>query len=423
MLYGIIIFIGSVVARIIALFDKKMHKFFLLRNGEIERIEKYFRENKNRDSRTIWFHASSAGELEQAKPLIDHLKRGKNNIRIVASFFSPSGYEAGLKYEMLDFSFNLPLDYAKNARRLLDCIDPHAIIYSKYDVWTNLTLEARKRKIKLALISATLPGKSLRHRFPLSLFFTKAYSALDRIYAISDEDAGRYGKISIADNVIVSGDTRFDRVKTVIADMKSNSKNIIKKEKDLIYILAGSTYVKCEKNLIAVLKRLNGKVKRIRLILVPHEIDRENILRLNKLVAESGCSPVECTGTPGPVSLKENDVLIVDAFGILAFLYKEADIVFVGGSYKGSVHSVLEPAVFGKPIITGPYIKNSREAVKLKETGGLIKCDGRNELYEEILKLINDASYRKGVSRKSKTFFDENTGASALIMEDLEKLL
>jgi 3-deoxy-D-manno-octulosonic-acid transferase len=427
MLYEIIIFIGSFIARIIALFDKKMAKFFLLRKGEINRVAGYFCNYKNKKSKVIWFHASSAGELEQAKPLIEHFKRGKKNAKgtlIIASFFSPSGYEAGLKYKNLDFCFNLPLDYRKNAKRLLDCINPKIIIYSKYDVWTNLTVEARKRNIKLALISATLPEKSLRHRLPYSIFFSKAYSALDRIYAISKADAERLGKISNNKNsIIVSGDTRFDRVKTVIENTKLKSKSIIKKQKDFIYIVAGSTYKICEQNLLSAIKQLNDKDKRIKLVLVPHEIDHNNIRRLNKLVSSTGYNPVNYSKVVQPVLLKDNEVLIVDAFGVLAYLYNEADIVFIGGSYKGSVHSVLEPAIFGKAILTGPYIQNSYEAIKLKEIGGLKVCANKDELYKEILKLSMDVSYRTGISQISKKFFKDNMGASSYILKDIEKIL
>jgi 3-deoxy-D-manno-octulosonic-acid transferase len=422
MLYEIIIFTGSVIARIIALFDKKMAKFFLLRKGEIVRVTEYFSNNKNNKRKVIWFHASSAGELEQAKPLIEHIKGGKKSVLIVASFFSPSGFEAGLKYKNIDFCFNLPLDYRKNARRLLDCIKPQIIIYSKYDVWTNITIEARKHKVKLALISATIPEKSFRHRFPFCVFFTRAYGALDKIYAISKADALRFEKISNKNSIIISGDTRFDRVKTVIENSQLKSKNILKKQKGFTYLVAGSTYKICEKNLISALKRLNEEDKSLKLVLVPHEINPGNIRRLNKLVKSGGYNPVNYSIASHPISLKNNDILIVDVFGILAYLYKEADIVFIGGSYKGSVHSVLEPAVFGKAILSGPYIQNSYEAIKLQEIGGLILCKSRDELYKGILKLSKDITYRKKVAQTAKNFFKYNTGAVKFIIKDIEKI-
>ncbi|MBN2403940.1 MAG: hypothetical protein JXN64_16310 [Spirochaetes bacterium] len=422
MLYEILIFFGSIAARVIALFDNKMAKFFLLRKGEEKRVAEYFESIKNKNKKVIWFHASSAGELEQAKPLIDNFKFSKKNLLIAASFFSPSGYKAGLKYGKIDFCFNLPLDYRKNAKMLLDCINPQIIIYSKYDVWTNLTVEAKKRKVRLALISATLPEKSLRYRFPFSNFFTKAYQSLDRIYAISEEDAVRFEKIADKKSIIISGDTRFDRIKTVIDNTHLKSKNIIKKQRGFTYIIAGSTYKICEKNLLNALKQLNDKDSRVILILVPHEIDPGNIERLNKLVASKGYRPVNYAKVSHPVLLKEQEILIVDAFGVLARLYKEADIVFVGGSYKGSVHSVLEPAIFGKAILTGPHIGNSYEALKLKELGGLMVCSDSYGLYSKIVELLEE-SCRKDASGKVSQFFKKSTGASKLILKDIEKLL
>ncbi|MFH0976022.1 MAG: glycosyltransferase N-terminal domain-containing protein [Spirochaetota bacterium] len=424
MLYESVIFIGSVIARFIALFDKKMARFFSLREKETERIADYFSSYQNQKNKVIWFHASSAGELEQAKPLIEHFKRTIKKAQIIASFFSPSGYDAGLKYKQIDFCFNLPLDYTKNAEALLNCINPEIIIFSKYDVWTNLTVEARRRNVKLALISATLPEKSLRHKFPLSSFFSKAYSALDRIYAISKADADRFSKIAKNKHSIkISGDTRFDRIKTVIDNAQVNTKSIIKKQKDIDYLVAGSTYEVCEKKLIGVLKQLNENYKNIRLILVPHEIDAGNILRLNKLVSSYGYNPVMYSKAVHPVLLNDNDVLIIDAFGVLAFLYREADIVFVGGSYKGSVHSVLEPAIFGKTILTGPYIQNSYEALELNLAGGLLVCKDQDELFKQTSDLIRDKSYRNKIAQKAKIFFEKNTGATNIILKDIRKLL
>ena len=425
MIYSFVIIIGMLISKIVAIFDKKMRKFFLLRNEEFSRIEKYFTQKKNKNNKVIWFHAASAGEFEQAKPLIEKFKSTLKNTQIIASFFSPSGYEAGIKYAKLDFCFNLPIDFRKNANRLLDSIRPYIIIYSKYDVWTNLTVEAHKRGVKLALISATLPAKSFRHRFPFRMFFSKAYSLLNKIYAISEADAKRFRKMTNYrhNEILAPGDTRFERVKNVIDRSRSKVKNILLKEKDSFYIVAGSTYKKSEKKLITAMKRLGLDGTRVRLILVPHEINSENIRTLKKSITSSGFNPVCYSETSIPVSIKDNEILIVDVFGILAILYKEADVVFVGGSFKGSIHSVLEPAVFGKPILTGPYISNSYEAIKLRESGGLILCKNKNELYNGISSLLNDKDYRLKTCQITKNFFNKNTGAVKFILKDIKSLL
>jgi 3-deoxy-D-manno-octulosonic-acid transferase len=233
----------------------------------------------------------------------------------------------------------------------------------------------------------------------------------------------RFEKISNKNSIIISGDTRFDRVKTFMEKSQLKSKNILKKQKGFTYLVAGSTYKICEKNLISTLKRLNEKNKSVKLVLVPHEINSGNIRRLNKLIKSGGYNPVNYTIASHPISLKDNDILIIDVIGILAHLYKEADIVFIGGSYKGSVHSVLEPAVFGKAVLSGPYIRNSCEAVKLQEIGGLKVCENKEELYNEILILSKNISYRKKVVQTAKLFFKNNTGAAKFIIKDIEKIL
>lgn len=396
MIYEIIIFIASLFVRMLSIFDKKLKRFLSLRRGEIDRVEEFFRARKT--ERVIWFHSASAGEFEQAKPLIEQIRKESKEDIIIASFFSPSGYEAGLKYKKIDFCFNLPLDYKRNVRRLLDCINPSSIIYSKYDVWANLTHEAALRSIKMFLISASLPKKSFRYRFPFSLFFARSYSLLSRIYAVSDWDAKRLKRIvAKEESIIVSGDTRFDQIKSVLERSSIRKENIINNDEDSVIIIAGSTYSMSEKRLLSCINRVKREVQ-VRLVLVPHEVDIDNIKRLKKLVKSFGFESVCFSESATPITIKDNEILIVDALKVLALLYKEADIVFVGGSFKGSVHSVLEPAVFGKPIVTGPYIQNASEAIALRDIGGLKTCANNDELCQQIENLIMDKRYREDVS-------------------------
>lgn len=389
----------------------------------MERIKNYFNDNKKK---VLWFHSASAGELEQAKPIIEKIKETYPDYLMAASFFSSSGYDAGLKYKNIDFCFNLPLDYKKNAKQLLDCINPYLIVYSKYDVWTNLTIEAGKKGVSLVLISATLPEKSLRHRLPFNFFFRRSYRLLKRIYAISEADAERFRKIAgdkTGGGIVVTGDTRFDRIKTVINRENRERDYIINKEEGCLYIVAGSTYKSSEIILIDALRMLDKSSDNVRLIFVPHEIDHKNICRLKKMIQSSGFTPAFYSGSDIPVQLNNNDILIVDAFGILAHLYREADIVFIGGSYKGSIHSVLEPAIFGKPLLSGPRINNSYEAIKLREIHGLRICVNSKELSGEIKNLIHDKNLRNKMSQTVKDFFNDNTGASEIIFDDMNKSL
>jgi 3-deoxy-D-manno-octulosonic-acid transferase len=422
-LYYFILIAASAIARLLAIFNKKINRFFTLRKGELERIEDFFR---GRDSEVLWFHASSAGEFEGAKPVIERIKNHYGDFLLIASFFSPSGYDAGVKYDGIDFCFNLPIDLKKNIRRLLVAIHPSAIIFSRYDIWTNLAIEASRRGTKLILLSASLSEKSLRHRFPLRRFLKKSYNLFNRIYAISESDAVRFMKIidhEKRERVIVAGDTRFDRIKYVIDEGRKKSKDIIEIEENNIYFLAGSTYGISEKILLPVIKGLNSRFNNLRYIIVPHEVDGGNIRRLARLLNEKGFKPITFSNAHLPITLARDEILVIDAIGILAFLYEKSDIVFVGGSFKGSVHSVLEPAIFGKPILTGPAIKNAYEAIKLNELGGLIVCRDGAELYESTQRLIIDKDYRGAISKRVKDYFYNNIGATAHIIDDLKNII
>ncbi len=418
-IYRILLLIAPALLRIIAPFDAKLRRFRSLRIGEVERVRAAFRNRP--DLPVLWFHAASAGEFEQAKPIIESLNGTEAGKRyyIVASFFSPSGFDAGAKYPGVDFIFNLPLDSATNARALLDAIGPCAIIYAKYDVWINLTLEAHHRGVKLFLVSGTLPEKSLRHRFPMKYILRSTYASLTGIYAISEADARRYRAIAgpRCGEIESAGDTRFDRVRQVIEEHAKKPLEIIARENGLLYFLAGSTYAISESKLLEAYAAVHAQ--RIRLIMVPHEIDPENIDRLAGLIASRGLQPIRYSQLAPPIAVDGDQVLIVDAFGVLAHLYRQADIVFVGGSFKGSVHSVLEPAVFGCPIITGPHIRNAYEAITMAHNGIIALCPGMRELAEALDRLASDPAKREDIGRRTKAFFDDNTGATQIIVSKI----
>lgn len=416
MLYEFVIFIGLMLARIAAVFNRKTARYFSLRKGEIDRVNNYFSGNS---SKVIWFHAASAGEFEQAKPIIEAFRKNGFKGLIAASFFSSSGYDAGLKYDKTDFCFNLPPDYRNNAEALLDCINPDMLIYSKYDVWRNLTVEASRRGVKLALISGTLPEKSMRHKFPVKFFLRKPYRLLDRIYAISDCDARRFAEITgPGGKIIVSGDTRFDRIKSVIDARDFTGSFIVKNDKP--YLVAGSTYGTTEKRILSALKRLKNEDSAVNLVLVPHETDPDNIHRVCNLVKSSGFTPVCLSRLVPPVRFDAEEILVVDSIGKLVFLYNEADFVFIGGSFKGSVHSVLEPAAFGRPVLTGPYIANSYEALRLRDLGALKVCRDEADLYMELKMLLTDKELSRKASEASKKFFNDSLGAADKIMKDMK---
>ncbi|MDY6968724.1 MAG: glycosyltransferase N-terminal domain-containing protein [Spirochaetota bacterium] len=424
MFYYIIIFIISIVARIASIFNKKIKTFFSLRNDVLKRIENNFVNTEGR--KLVWIHAASAGEFEQAKPIIDHVKECNTDIMIAASFFSPSGYYAGMKYNKLDFCFNLPLDYRRNAKRLIELLNPELIIFSKYDIWTNLVIESYAKGIKLILISGTIPEKSFRHKFPFCYFFRKSYYLFDRIYAISEKDAERFIKIVGHDKkeiVKVSGDTRFDRVKTVIEENTNDAMKIIAKEEGHIYLIAGSTYKTSEKRLMIVAERLRKDGEDVRFIIVPHEVNDSNIERIKIMIKEKGFDPVILSNSQLPINISKKEILVVDRVGILAYLYQVSDIAFVGGSFKNNVHSILEPAIFGKPILTGPFIQNALEAILLEELGGLKICNNEVELYQNIVNLIRNDTYRDGVCSKVREFFKQNLGASERIWNDMKEII
>lgn len=314
----------------------------------------------------IWFHASSAGEFEQVRAVAIAMRRKNPGLFFSFSYFSDSAYRTRKNDAVPDLLFALPFDFPWRMKSLVKKMQPAALIIGKYDAWPNQVLAAARAGVAVYLVSATLPVKSRRHRFPLRYFLRPVYAPMRQIFAVNAEHAARLRKIS-SQNVSVAGDTRFDAIAERLKENKDAKKKlsaITARLRGGAVIVAGSTYAASEEMLIAFTatrRKLAGK--NIRLILAPHHLKEENILRVLKSCTAAGLRPARLSDA----GKKEWDVLVVDGFGLLAYLYPLADLAYVGGGFQGSVHSVIEAAVAGVPTVTGPAISNSAEALELAE--------------------------------------------------------
>ncbi|HEU4561484.1 MAG TPA: glycosyltransferase N-terminal domain-containing protein [Longimicrobium sp.] len=392
------------------------------RRGVLERMEAWAREHRDPARPLAWFHAPSVGEGHQARAVIEAFRARRPDAQIVYTFFSPSA-ERFAATVPADFADYLPLDAAADVRRALDALRPHVIAFSKYDVWPVLTREAVKRGVRLLLLSATLPASSGRLRGPSRALLAAAYGRLDAVGAISADDAERFGRLGVAEERrSVMGDARFDQVwhRAEAVDRASALLSPFAgcEEPTLV---AGSTWPADEDHLLRAVASLSGKDRGMRLVLVPHEPTPEHLRR-----AEQRMSAL-CLGWKRLGDLHPDDVdpvVLVDRVGVLGELYALADLAYVGGGFgSAGIHSVLEPAAFGVPVLFGPRHANAREAGELVAAGGAFEVTSAEELERVLGGLLDVYEVRTRAGGKAREYVRARLGADERGAEMVERAL
>ena len=371
-----------------------------------------------RTRKLIWFHSASLGEFEQAKPIIEKLKKEKNE-HIIVTFFSPSGYENSKKYPYADVISYLPFDTKRNAQKFVDIVKPDLFVMMRYDIWPNLIWHLKEKNIPSFLVDATMREDTNR-QIPIIKSFHKALcNNVRKVLTVSQNDAEAFKIFDLSNDVVkVVGDTRFDRV---------YQKSLEAREKHLIHgdildnkkvFVAGSTWEQDEEVILRAFTKLANYDEDVILIIAPHE---PTLLHLEKIENEfSGRLKTIRFSYLNDYSAER--VIIVDSIGILLTLYTYADVAFVGGSFKQNIHNVLEAAVYGIPVMFGPKISGSQEAKELQERGGGLMIRGRREAYRRMRSLFSDKELREARGAISLKYVQENIGATNKIVDEIENV-
>ncbi|MBR5074320.1 MAG: 3-deoxy-D-manno-octulosonic acid transferase [Bacteroidales bacterium] len=404
-----------------SLFSKKIRKFLNGRKGLVKTIENTF---AGVTDDVVWFHCSSVGEFEQARPLIEWYKGSRPQTRILLTFFSPSGYELRKNYSLADWVFYLPLDTISNARRMVKAIKPKKVIFTKYDLWNNYIRQARKSGSGIYLVSAIF------RRFQPFFkwwggFFRGMLRCINVIFVQDEESKNLLSSIGIKDNVIVCGDTRFDRVDKIASESK-HFPVIENFAKDCFTIVAGSTWQPDDELIAQVMKNFS----KVRLVVAPHEIHKERIEKLLQIYEPYGTvrySEVEEDAdremvSENPQSIAEGKrVLVIDCIGILSSLYRYADFAYIGGGFGVGIHNTLEAAVYGVPLAFGPNYRKFQEAIDLIECNGATSVSNASELYQVIDNCVKDKELRDFRGRSCRNYVEKMLGATDKIVSVLEK--
>ncbi len=365
---------------------------------------------KSINEKRVWFHVASMGEYEQARPIMEALKHSDKTIKIITTFFSPSGYNALQNDKSSDYVFYLPFDSKKNANKLIEMIQPCMAFWVKYDLWYYYIQELKSRKIPCYLLSAAFRSNQIYFK-PYGLFFKSILQNFTQIFTQNIQTNKLLSTIQV--NSIFSNDTRFDRVLKSV-NILENIPEIEKFKSDSLLIVAGSSY-EIEEIILSdffAQNKLN-----IKLIIAPHFVEKNRILEI-----ENNFLNQTIKWSEYKISHNDNDrkILILDCIGLLSKVYRYADFALIGGGFThGGLHNILEAAAFGVPTFFGPKINKFPEASDLVYTHGAIVVNDAFEFKLEINNLINNPEALYQVSNKAKTYIQHNSGATQIVMEYL----
>lgn len=408
-LYNLVVLFAAQVLKLLALFSPKMKLFV---NGRKD----IFATLKNKiapNDKTIWFHAASLGEFEQGLPVMEQIKKQFPNHKIIVTFFSPSGYEVRKNNSIADVTVYLPLDTQSNAQKFIDLVHPELVFFIKYEYWPNYLNELKKRHIKTYLISGIFRENQAFFKW-YGGFYRNALKTFDYFFVQNDSSKQLIQNLGF-NNVKVSGDTRFDRVVSILE--RDNTLDFIEQFKDnKTTIVIGSSWPKDENLLV---NYINNASEKIKFIIAPHNIKSEQIQELKNSINKKTILFSDLR-TGRDLSLPEQDVFIIDTIGILTKIYSYADIAYVGGGFGNpGVHNILEPATFGVPIVVGPNYSHFAEATALVNMHGCISITNQKQLNEAFDLLINNEDERHEKGHICATFVQMNKGATEVIIKHI----
>ena len=414
-LYSISIFLYSLAVRLAAPFYQKAAQ---MRNGwrHWRRTIPFHRTD---DAKVAWFHASSLGEFEQARPVIENFRKLHPDYKICLTFFSPSGYEIRKNYDKADLVCYLPPDTQRNARDFVKSIHPDIAFFVKYDFWFNYLDVLHKSGIPAYLFSAIFRPKQYFFR-PYGRWFARQLSSYSHIFVQNQESIELLRSVGI-NACSIAGDTRIDRVNDIASQAKSypEIERFINSEGERPPVLmAGSSWEPDEYNIHSFVQ---SYTKPLKLILAPHMINKHHLEFIEQLFSPDKCVRYSVLVKPdAEEELFHRPLLIIDNIGMLSSLYRYAHIAYIGGGFGKGIHNTLEAAIYGCPVCFGPNYQKFKEARDLIQCGGAKSYTASDELQGILSYWLNNDDAYTSASKACKEYMAQNIGATSVIINLVE---
>jgi 3-deoxy-D-manno-octulosonic-acid transferase len=432
--YNILIHCVLWLIKIIALFSPKIKKWVEgQKNGSLVWSHKSWVKNKNsqqtiansshdprpttHDFKTAWFHAASLGEFEQGRPVIEAFRKQYPDSKIVLTFFSPSGYEIRKNYDIVDLVCYLPADTLANVRQFLDTIQPDIVFFIKYEFWFNYLTELKRRQITTILFSAIFRANQPFFKW-YGAFHRQMLFCFDSVL-VQNQTSFDLLKSVHYQNVIMAGDTRFDRVLDISKTVQPLPDIEAFKGDDLLLIV-GSAWPDDMDVLIPFINNFKDPLK---IIIAPHEIDLQQIQKWqNQMLVLDHVSCVWSQFSIKPITQDlALSTIFIDSIGLLSSLYQYADFAFIGGAFGDGLHNILEPAVFGMPIFFGDkFYDKFQEAHDLMALGAAFSVSDSMSFEKIFIEIYQNQTLRRQTAQRSADYVQRKAGSTAIVIEQIK---
>ncbi|MCS7005740.1 MAG: 3-deoxy-D-manno-octulosonic acid transferase [Cytophagales bacterium] len=405
---GISLYSGAIY--IASFFYTKAKLFREGRQNWQSRLREYLQKNSFKE--VAWFHVSSLGEFEQARPLIEMFRKSYPCYKIVLTFFSPSGYEVRKNYEKADLITYLPLDSPQNAEEFIEIIKPTIVFFTKYDFWYFYLKALYEKQIPLICFSATFRPNQVFFQW-YGTFFRRMLRFFSIILVQNEDSLKLLFSIEIK-HAAICGDTRFDRV-VEIFQRRTEIPKIKEFVKNTPTLVVGSSW---KEDIELLADAFKDWYKPIKIIIAPHELSEKNYRFIEtsfsdfKIEYYSKLSDTNAT------------ILIIDNIGMLSSLYQYGQFAYVGGAFGKGLHNILEAAVYGIPIFFGnKNFTKFQEAIRLLQAGGAFVVADYIEFRKLFREMYKNEGFRQSAGKVSYDFVRYHTGATSRILSYVEQYL
>lgn len=357
----------------------------------------------------IWMHCPSLGEFEQGRPVIEALRKEYPHYPIVITFFSPSGFEVQQNFPGADYVFYLPEDTFANARAFVHAVNPRIALFVKYDFWLHYLKALRNARCSTLLVSGIF--RSNQHFFGMFPQLGQAMLQCFDHFFVQNEESVRLLQNAGYDNVTLSGDSRFDRVK-LLAEKAETLPIVEQFCRNHFTVVAGSTWPADEALLFPVINQKEGK----KWIIAPHEIGEDHLKSIERKLGVSSVRYSQASHS----NLEKAQVLIIDNIGLLSRMYRYASIAYIGGGFGKSIHNILEAATWGVPLMFGPRHEKFEEALELILLGVAREVNRTADIDRYISEYANNRNQLQQVANESQKYVAEKVGATTKILTWIE---
>ncbi len=408
-----LIIIGGLIGSI---FIAKFREGIIGRRKTNKLLKKYLATSRSEP--VYWFHSASHGEYLQAKPVIAGIKDIVPGATIIASFFSPSGYN-NVHDENIDIKVYLPFDFIWSVRRMVKIARPKKIIFAAYDIWPNLVWTAYYRHIPTTIFAAHFIKGTTKLKPVLKSFYRSVYESIPFIYTITKDDFLNLEKIvrpHRGPRIRVLGNPRYDEVKSQ-ADLftERHTISVLLRTRRLV---VGSVWPEDQAVIFEPIRTLLEEHPQLKLLWVPHEPSPKYVTEYTRLFREAGLEPAYYK-TKKIKAIPDAKVVIVTSIGVLSRLYWQGQFAYVGGGFSTGVHNVMEPAIARLPVLFGPKNQNSPEAQALIAAGGGKAITTSDEFYQAISLLLNDKNAFLNASLAATDVIHKNLGSATRVVRSI----